>query len=525
MSHFDMKPQALSQLLTLSIALTRAQPSQLTDSVNGFYSALIQAIKACINADAVALLLNQNGMLTPVALDGLTRDSFGRRFDINAHPRLAAIGQARGPLRFDEHCDLPDPYDGLLLATDGDMPVHSCMGLALFDEQRLLGILTLDSLTPGSFSHYSESFLQHVNDIVTEQVKCAMYNEQLLRKAQHGNALVLALNQATHDMVGQSAAMHSLCSDIQLVASSDFSVLVHGETGTGKELVARNIHKYSPRAEQAFVQVNCASLPETLAESEFFGHRKGAFTGADKSREGKFMLADGGTIFLDEIGELPLSIQSKLLRVLQSGEIQPVGADKTEQVNVRVIAATNRNLENEVAQGRFRADLYHRLSVYPINVPPLRARRDDIPLLAGFFIEQVRKKLGIKQVTLNSKLETILKQYDWPGNIRELEHVISRSALRAKQAQWPANIICIEPKYCELHTSNIITETKVSVPSTANATQALKVAVDDFQRGKIIQALEEHNLNWSATARALQIDRANLVRLAKRLNVQIKKYL
>ncbi|MBD1582991.1 nitric oxide reductase transcriptional regulator NorR [Pseudoalteromonas sp. S16_S37] len=520
-----MKPQILSQLLTLSVTLTRAQPSRLSHTVNGFYSAVIQAVKACINADAVALLINQNDTLIPVALEGLTRDTFGRRFELTAHPRLAAISHSRGSLRFDEHCDLPDPYDGLLLANDGDLPVHSCMGLALFDEQELMAIITLDSLTPGSFAKYSESFLQHVNDIVTEQLKCALYNEQLLRKAQHGHALVSELSQATHDMVGQSGAMQSLKSDIQLVASSDFSVLIQGETGTGKELVARNIHKYSRRADQAFVQVNCASLPENLAESEFFGHRKGAFTGADKNREGKFMLADGGTIFLDEIGELPLSIQSKLLRVLQNGEIQPVGADQTEQVNVRVIAATNRNLEQEIAQGRFRADLYHRLSVYPINVPPLKARRDDILLLAGFFVEQVRKKLALKQLTLNSKLENLLVEYEWPGNIRELEHVISRSALRAKQAQWPADIISIEPKYCELQDSKRGQNIAQPTSATLSNRKPLKQAVEDFQRVEIIAALEENDLNWSGAARQLELDRANLVRLAKRLNIHVKKHL
>ncbi len=334
-----------------------------------------------------------------------------------------------------------------------------------------------------------------------------------------------ALNADTHDMVGQSAQMQALKNDVQLVASSDFTVTIVGETGTGKELVARNIHKLSHRADQAFVQVNCASLPESLAESEFFGHRKGAFTGADKTRDGKFLLADGGTIFLDEVGELPLAIQGKLLRVLQSGEIQPVGADQIQHVNVRVIAATNRDLEQEVAKGRFRADLYHRLSVYPITVPPLRARRDDIPLLAGFFIEQVRKKLAIEQLTLDPKLVEALMVYDWPGNIRELEHVISRSALKAKQTQWRKQIIRIEPQHCDLQPAELAPVIKPSQPIKSVEGVSLKQASDDFQRQLIKQALEANELNWSAAARALQVDRANLVRLAKRLNIGIKKHL
>jgi anaerobic nitric oxide reductase transcription regulator len=266
-------------------------------------------------------------------------------------------------------------------------------------------------------------------------------------------------------------------------------------------------------------------LPSELAETEFFGHEKGAFTGAQTKRAGKFMLADGGTLFLDEIGELPLLIQAKLLRVLQSGEIQPVGADKTSQVNVRIIAATNRNLEQEVKEGRFRADLFHRLSVFPIEVPPLRQRQTDIPLLTGFFAEKIRKKLGIQQLKIDKNLQQQLIHYDWPGNIRELEHVISRSALKAKQHKMHEKIINITSQYCDLVSSptKLINKNTVNMEQVENI--SLKVAVDDFQRKQIKAMLIKHNYNWAAAARALSLDRANLVRLAKRLDIKVTKSL
>ncbi|MBQ4863692.1 nitric oxide reductase transcriptional regulator NorR [Pseudoalteromonas sp. MMG013] len=520
-----MDQRSLSQLLTLSSLLTKALPKKTEQNLNQFYSAVVQAIKTCVSADAVALLLHQQGALVPAAIDGLTRDTFGRRFNIEDHPRLLAISSSTTPIIFNEHSELPDPYDGLLLAQEGDIPVHACMGIPLYHQHTLQGVLTLDSLTPGMFKQYPMPFLQHINDILAEHLNVALYHEQLLRKAQHGDALVSELNQAAHDMVGNSTLMQSLKSDIELVASSDFTVLVLGETGTGKELVARNIHGASRRSNQVFVQVNCASLPESLAESEFFGHRKGAFTGADKHRDGKFLLADGGTLFLDEIGELPLNIQSKLLRVLQSGEIQPVGADNTQHVDVRIVAATNRDLKTEVQAGRFRADLYHRLSVYPLQVPPLRARQDDIPLLAGFFIEQVRKKLGIGQLTLSHTLSQSLSEYDWPGNIRELEHVISRSALKAKQAQWQQDIVRIELIHSELSQSEQQDKPVKTAVVEVDSALPFKEAVDNFQKSHIIAALKAHKLNWAATARALQMDRANLVRLAKRLGIKMTKNL
>jgi len=219
---------------------------------------------------------------------------------------------------------------------------------------------------------------------------------------------------------------------VDAVASTKATVLIHGESGVGKELIARAIHAKSTRSAGPLVKMNCASIPKELFESEFFGHVRGAFTGAQRDRVGRFELADRGTIFLDEVGELPLEMQSKLLRVLQESEFERVGDDRTRRVDVRVIAATNKNLEADVARGAFRPDLYYRLSVFPIEVPPLRARREDIIALAEFFLRRYCRELGRIPPTLTEAQRELLTGYEWPGNVRELENVIERAVILAQ---------------------------------------------------------------------------------------------
>jgi transcriptional regulator with GAF, ATPase, and Fis domain len=232
--------------------------------------------------------------------------------------------------------------------------------------------------------------------------------------------------------VGESAALRKVLEQIELVAPVDATVLLLGESGTGKELVARSIHERSKRKNRALVKVNCASIPDELFESEFFGHVRGAFTGAVRDRVGRFEVADGGTIFLDEIGEIPLTLQAKLLRILQEGEFERVGEEQTRRVDVRIIAATNRNLNEEVAARRFREDLYFRLSVFPLETPPLRARREDIPVLAGHFLQQSVIRFNLHTLGLTQANRKELQAYSWPGNIRELQNVIERAVILAR---------------------------------------------------------------------------------------------
>ena len=238
--------------------------------------------------------------------------------------------------------------------------------------------------------------------------------------------------KAFGDLVGQSAALRHIVSQIDVVAPTEASVLILGETGTGKELVAHEIHRRSARKEGPLVRVNCASIPRELFESEFFGHVRGSFTGAVKDRAGRFETAEGGTIFLDEVGEIPLDIQNKLLRVLQEKRYERVGDDVTRRADVRIVAATNRDLKKAVAAGRFREDLYYRLNVFPIQVPPLRERMDDIPLLAKHFVELSTRELKCAKPRLTRAAVAKLQNYDWPGNVRELRNVIERAVILAR---------------------------------------------------------------------------------------------
>lgn len=269
--------------------------------------------------------------------------------------------------------------------------------------------------------------------------------------------------------------------------------------------------------------LNCAALPETLAESELFGHVKGAYTGAHRDRAGKFELADHGTLFLDEIGELPLSIQPKLLRAIQEGDIQRVGSEKAVQLDVRLLAATNRDLEQAVARKRFRADLFHRLNVYPIEVPALRKHKEDIPLLAGHFCERIQRRLGLGPVRISPAAHEAMALYDWPGNVRELENLVSRGALKASFAASSRDQVVIRPEH--LGSDLVATDFPSQPPLTGKVALGGKgfsfsEEVKRFKRRLIQQALDKHQGNWAAAARELGMHRSNLHNLAKRLGLK-----
>jgi formate hydrogenlyase transcriptional activator len=279
----------------------------------------------------------------------------------------------------------------------------------------------------------------------TADLKAALSEvERLKERLQNENRYLQQeiCEQANHrEIVGSSPALRQALRQVELVAGADTTVLIRGETGTGKELIARAIHERSPRRDHALVKLNCSAISAGLVESELFGHLKGAFTGATDRRVGRFELADGGTLFLDEVSELPLETQTKLLRVLQEGEFEPVGSSKSLRVNVRVVAAANRDLQADVANGRFRADLFYRLNVFPINVPPLRERSEDIPALAQFFMERFARKLGKPLRGIEASTLAALKAHSWPGNIRDLQNTIERAAILSGgellRVDWP----------------------------------------------------------------------------------------
>jgi anaerobic nitric oxide reductase transcription regulator len=496
------------------------------------FDRLLDTVRKAIVCDAVALLSYHGDILKPIALQGLSRDTLGRRFLIADHPRFSALCRSKLPIRFAADSPLPDPYDGLLVDRVGDLPVHSCMGLPLYYDDKLLGLLTIDSLMPHVFEDIAERTLEVISAMASATLNTAFLIEQLESQADHSKRVVTELTEEAWkrdggELIGESQIMQLLKQEIDIVAPSDFNILVYGETGVGKELVARTLHHKSLRQHGPMVYVNCAALPENLIESELFGHVKGAFTGAEKNRAGKFSLANGGTLFLDEIGELPIAAQSKILRAIQSNEIQPVGQDNVEEVDVRIVAATNRDLKEEVKGGRFRADLYHRLSVYPIRVPKLQERVGDVQVLSGYFVEQTKQKLGIAQLKITAEAIAHLEQYSWPGNVRELEHVISRAALKARSRQRHKKIIAIERGDCGSLTmvsnDKILELTKPAIVDKAGSSINLRAATDNFQRKLISQTLTQAGGNWAAAARKLSTDRANLNRIAKRLNIQVVK--
>lgn len=342
-----------------------------------------------------------------------------------------------------------------------------------------------------------------------EVLKATLYNAlEHTRLKEENTQLKQALGIAQTMPLGKSALMRSLQEMIETVAPSEATVLITGESGTGKELVAKAIQANSLRKNQAFVTINCAALAENLLESELFGHEKGAFTGADKMREGRFVQADNGTLFLDEIGEMPLALQVKLLRVLQNGEIQRVGSDKVKIVDVRIIAATNRNLQKEVEAGRFREDLFYRLNVIALEVPALRGRKDDIPLLAQKFVENFARANRKSIKGFSPQAMDMLMRYDWPGNVRELENAMERAVILTVGEYVTERSL---PLAIQQMTGNM-----AAVPSGILANKSL----DDIEKEAISATLAETADNKSEAARRLGITRATLHSKLKKYNLE-----
>lgn len=514
--------QVLLRLVPLLWDLSRELPRATR------YQRLLEVLKQVIPCDAAALLRLDDQILQPVAVDGLGADTLGRRFQVASHPRLQQILAADGAFLFPPDCGLPDPYDGLVELDKG--LIHDCMGCAIHVDNNLWGALTMDSLQVGQFSDADLPLLEAFASLAAASIAATHYFETLRRRAENERLRAEAYRLQASDklrpvMQGRSDAFGELEKNIDLVAGTAMPVLITGETGVGKELVARAIHARSPRADRPLVTVNCAALSENLLESELFGHIRGAFSGATQDRPGKFQMADKGTLLLDEVGELPLRAQAKLLRALQDGQLQRVGSDRDHHVDVRILAATNRDLANEVKEGHFRMDLYHRLTVFPLRVPALRERASDILQLAGTFAEENRQRMGLRALRFSGEAQRALLDYPWPGNIRELEHTVARAALKARAGQASALVVSITP--FDLGLADRPEEKRPTFDDPDRTRQStsfsgsLRRAVEDFQRHQIQLALAQQANNVAATARALGLDRANLTRLAKRLNIPL----
>ena len=358
--------------------------------------------------------------------------------------------------------------------------------------------MAIQAMKAGAFDYIIKPF--NLDELVLT-VKKAVTMKQLSNEVEALRGGGRAPEQPTVEtMIGQSPPMQQVYKTIGRVADSNVTVLIQGESGTGKELVARAIHQNSSRRDGPFIKINCAAIPENLMESELFGHEKGAFTGAGARKPGKFELAHRGTIFLDEIGELTLATQAKLLRVLQEREFDRVGGTESIQVDVRILAATNKDLQRCVQEGTFREDLYFRLKVVTIWLPPLRERMEDVPIMARMFLQQYSRELNKTVTDFSPEAMLLMQQYDWPGNVRELRNICEQAVVLAR-----GPIIMPEDlPFCLQTTSREIQE------ATIRPGMTLKEIVADVERQVILKTLREHNWNRSATAQALGLNRRSL---------------
>src|SRR5690349_2605774 len=340
-----------------------------------------------------------------------------------------------------------------------------------------------------------------------EKVSVVVKNALEHRRLALENSRLRADAKSRYRIIGESVSMKALRQQLALMAGTNGRVLIYGESGTGKELVAHAIHSMSPRAEEAFVEVNCAAIPEELIESELFGHIKGSFTGAHEDKTGKFQKADGGTLFLDEVGDMSLRTQAKVLRALEEQRFEPVGATESTQVDVRVVAATNKNLEEEIERGNFREDLFYRLNVIPFYVPPLRDRIEDVPLLADHFLKEFTMAYGRRPKELTPEAYDVLKEHRWPGNVRELRNLMERIVIMNPQVR-------IDKRHIPVNHGK-----RAGSDRPAERFGSLQEVRAAAEREYILKTLDETKGNVTRTAELLGLERSNLYRKMKALGI------
>jgi formate hydrogenlyase transcriptional activator len=396
--------------------------------------------------------------------------------------------------------------------------------LPLISRERVLGVLSLCSSAENAFAEGDTAFLAQVANQIALAVENAIaYGEIASLKDKLAQEVIYLQDEIRtelkfEEIVGNSDALRRVLAELETVAPTDSTVLIYGETGTGKELVARALHNLSSRKSNSFVKLNCAAIPTGLLESELFGHEKGAFTGAIAQRVGRFELANRGTVFLDEVGEIPLELQPKLLRVLQEREFERLGSTRTLRTDARLIAATNRDLEAMVEEHKFRSDLYYRLNVFPVRVPPLRERREDIPLLVRHFVQQFSRRMSRGVETIPSETMNTLVRYDWPGNIRELQNVIERAVI---VSTGPVLKVSLDDLKTRVRSADVANGSSASEdPGT------MRGVLEDAERKQILAALKQ--TNWvvagnRGAAALLGMKRSTLHAHMQRLGIRVSR--
>jgi DNA-binding NtrC family response regulator len=410
------------------------------------------------------------------------------------------------------------PFD--LILSDVVMPRRD--GLALLEDLKTAGVTAPVVMMSGQ-AHIEMAvratrlgaldFLE--KPLSTEKLLVTVENALKITRLETENQ-DLRTRVGKHTLVFTGATMKRVMAQIERVAASEARICIYGETGTGKELVARTLHEKSHRAGGPFVTLNCAAIPSELIESELFGHEKGSFTGAAQRHTGKFEQAHRGTLFLDEIGDMPPAMQAKLLRVLEEGEVERIGADKPTTVDVRVIVATHRNLEQLVESGGFRRDLYHRVVVFPVELPPLRQRPEDLPALVEHFARQVSAQNGWKPVPFTDAAIDALKEYAWPGNIRELRNVVERLLLLA------SDVVDANAVQLALPAGRSSQNPPTPNSSAVESDGALSERVLAFERAQVVRELERHNRHITQTAKALGLERSHLYKKCQQLGIDLK---
>jgi two-component system nitrogen regulation response regulator NtrX len=437
-----------------------------------------------------------------------TLASLSRAFRLEGHEATVCDNAAKA-------LDLAKSQDFDLIFSDVVMPGKD--GLSLLEDLKLQGVTTPVVMMSGQ-AHIEMAvratklgaldFLE--KPISTEKLMLTVENVLRLRRLESEN-LQLRQRLGSHEIIWTGETMRKLMAQIDRVAASESRVCIFGETGTGKELVARTLHERSPRVKGPFVTLNCAAVPAELIESELFGHEKGSFTGAASRHPGKFEQADHGTIFLDEIGDMPLPMQAKLLRVLEEGEVERIGGDKSIRVDVRVLVATHRVLETLVREGKFRQDLFHRVYVFPIMLPPLRERREDIPALIEHFAAQVCAQNSWKPIPFAPEAVQTLQAYPWPGNVRELRNVVERLMLLATDGEvTQATVQAALPQGAEVSGFEAI------------GSGPLAERVQTFERESIIAELKRSNYHVTNAAKALGLERSHLYKKAEQLGIDLQ---